>query len=180
MIVSVHIIKFFIDFLIRVPINFITHFIVRFMVCVKEMLNICVGKIFHKKQNALGDMLVCMMTILFMFIVLYICIDVYSQVNIAIEKTRIERKYIFAMETEGYLTPEKEAELLNELSNLGVTDISLEGTSKSPVGYSEKIVLCVNGKLNVSGKYGISENWQWLEGDKKIEFGIKQESTSKY
>lgn len=59
-----------------------------------------------KKKSGVGNMLSCMLGMLFLVMVMYLGLDMYARVNMAINKSRIERTYILYMETYGYLTPE--------------------------------------------------------------------------
>ena len=59
---------------------------------------------------------------------------------------QLARKYILRMETVGQLTSADRAMLLQELESIGVTEISLEGTS-GQVRYGEPIELRICGKL---------------------------------
>ena len=52
-------------------------------------------------------MLSCMLGMLFLFIVMYLGLDIYARLNLAIKKIGIERKYMLYMETQGYLAPER-------------------------------------------------------------------------
>ena len=65
-------------------------------------------------------MLSCMLGILLLFMVVYLGLDMYARMNLAIKKSRIERKYILYMETYGYLTAEKQSGLTKELSDMGL------------------------------------------------------------
>ena len=134
-----------------------------------------------KKNPALGDLITCMIAMLVMFIVLYMGVDMYSQLSLSIKKQRLERTYLFAMETEGCLSAEKMAELTAELTDMGVSNISLSGTTTSPAGYGNYVYLCVSGKLKVSGIRGLSlDGWSWIKGETEIDFRINQKTTAKY
>lgn len=96
-------------------------------------------KIISCKKSGVGNMLSCMLGILFLFMVIYLGVDMYARMNIAINKSRIERKYILYMETYGYLTPEKMDRLTKELSDMGVSDISYAGTTMNMAGYGQRL-----------------------------------------
>lgn len=61
----------------------------------------------------------------------------------------IARKYLLKMETEGYLTEEGKQNLLDELRENKMSDISLMGTSFSQVGYGKNIELSITGFLEI-------------------------------
>lgn len=69
--------------------------------------------------------------------------------------SQLARKYILRMETVGYLQPEDEVALCGELETLGVTEISLEGTTLYAAAYGSPITLHIRGKLE--GSYEFTE-----------------------
>ena len=70
-------------------------------------------------------------------------------------------------------------ELINELTALGVTDISLSGTTMSPAGYGNAIYLVVTGHISVPGKTGL-DGWRWIKRNEAVDFRINQKSIAKY
>lgn len=134
-----------------------------------------------KKNKALADLVTCMITMLIMFVVLYLGVIICVEINLGIKKARIERTYLLAMETEGYLSAENMALMAQELADIGVINISFEGTTVTPAGYGNYVYLSVSGKIETSGIQGISaDSWSWIRGDNYIDFKIKQKSTAKY
>lgn len=133
----------------------------------------------HGRKAAVGDMICIIIGILCLFAILIIGIDTYGQINIAVKKTRIERTYIAAMETEGFLSPEKQAELVDDLTKLGVYNISLAGTTTTEAGYGNIIILSVTGTIDTNAVNYITDNWHFIRGG-SYEFKIYQESTAKY
>lgn len=63
------------------------------------------------------------------------------------EISQLARKYILRMETVGYLTGQDAVELKSEMDRIGATNINLEGSTLSAVGYGESIVLDIKGVL---------------------------------
>lgn len=63
------------------------------------------------------------------------------------EINNLARTYIIRMETNGYLTRADEDELTAKLESIGVSDISLSGSTTSSAGYGNKITLCITGKV---------------------------------
>lgn len=123
-------------------------------------------------------MLSCMVCMLLLFCVMYLGIDMYGRMNLAIRKSRIERTYILYMETYGYLPYGKQVQLTQELSDLGVTNISYDGTTLTQAGYGQEITLSVTGLINTGGVGGIAEGFAFLrEGEN--DFRIYQKSTAK-
>lgn len=135
------------------------------------------GTVFGRKK-AVGNMLSCMLGILFMFIIMYLGLDIYARVNLAIRKTGIERKYMLYMETQGYLTPERQEALKNELTALGVLNISFNGTTLTATGYGQEVVLSVTGTIKTNAVVGITRNFTFIrEGGSN--FRIYRKSTAK-
>lgn len=64
------------------------------------------------------------------------------------EVERVQRKYLLAMEREGYLSDVNRANLTNELTNMGCSNIVITG-SLVPVGYGNTIVLRVECDMQV-------------------------------
>lgn len=65
-----------------------------------------------------------------------------------IDINQIARQYILRMETVGYLTADDRNEMVDKLTELGVTDISLAGTTTVPVEYGSDIHLKFTGNLH--------------------------------
>ena len=131
-----------------------------------------------KKKSGLGNMLSCMLGMLFLVMVMYLGLDMYARVNMAINKSRIERTYILYMETYGYLTPEKRDRLTKELSDMGVSNISYAGTTMSMAGYGQEIVLSVTGILRMNSVAEVGQNFVFVRGGEE-NFRIYQKSTAK-
>lgn len=132
-----------------------------------------------RRRAAVGDMICIIIGLVCLFAVMVVGMDMYRQINLAVKKARIERTYIAAMESEGYLTPAKQNALIDELTQLGVRNISLAGTTVSAVGYGNLVVLAVSGIIDTDGITGITDKWQIMRGG-SYEFKIHQSSTAKY
>jgi hypothetical protein len=68
---------------------------------------------------------------------------------------QLARKYILKMETVGYLSGNDQAKLLEELNEIGVSEVSLEHSTMSPGEYGQTIELDIRGKLK--GEYSFQE-----------------------
>lgn len=89
----------------------------------------------------------------------------------------IMRKYIIRMESEGYLTPEDETELMEELKEAGMTNIDISGTTLSEVEYGETVYLYVKGDISKRViSLGDIKNGVWQ--DKNIHIDESLSSTS--
>lgn len=134
-----------------------------------------------KKKCAVGNMIIIMIGMFLMLVVFYFGILLSANINIAVKKTRIEREFIMKMESQGYLTSSAMTKLIDELTGIGVSDIDLTGTTLSPVGYGNEIVLCVKGMIAINIVTGADINdWKFLKGGGKVNFSIYQTSTAKY
>lgn len=85
--------------------------------------------------------------ILAMTTIVFIYVDKVGLIGQKMEVSQIARKYILRMETVGMLTDEDRAELCAELDSAGVTNLRLDGTTFSQVGYGEPIILQMQGNL---------------------------------
>lgn len=92
---------------------------------------------------------------------------------------QIARAYLLEMETSGYLGSNDANSLIEELERVGVEEISLAGTTNSPIGYGEDIQLSIKGNLCTTLKaaipflYDVSKEW-------KIPIKINVYSTAKH
>lgn len=86
---------------------------------------------------------VVMLTVIFMGL-LY----VYGESISRNEVDRVHRKYLLAMEREGYLSSTNMANLTSDLQNRGCSNITISG-SLVPVGYGNTITLKVECDLEV-------------------------------
>ena len=73
----------------------------------------------------------------------------YSQIVRQNKVERTYRKYLLKMEKEGCLNGSDQANLITELTALGVKNIDLTGTSTAPVGYGQTVTLHIAGDLEV-------------------------------
>ena len=83
------------------------------------------------------------------------------------------------METEGYLIPTDEEQLINELKDLGVKNINLTGTTLSNVGYGNKITLSVNGDLEIK-KYNLNNLFSVNKEVSTLSINILKSSIAKH
>ena len=116
-----------------------------------------------KEKGNVGDFVTTGICMLFLTILVISFLDHVNLIETKQEVNQIVRKYILRMETIGGLQESDRLELIRELESAGVTEISLEGTSRDGTGYGETICLQVRGKL--AGGY---------------EFAEKRVSTAKY
>ncbi len=65
------------------------------------------------------------------------------------------RDYILRMETVGFLNGTDRRELIEELGEIGLEEISLDGTTMNEVPYGAPVTLCIGGRLE--GEYEVRE-----------------------
>lgn len=131
------------------------------------------------KRKAVGNMITCLVCLFLMFVMLYFMLYMGGLLRLSVEKSRIERQFMLQMETDGYLSPSARDKLTEELTKIGVSDISLDGTTLTQAGYGNDVILSVTGRLNVAIITGISKNMAWIYGGSSIDFRIYQISTAK-
>lgn len=86
-------------------------------------------------------------TILAMSIVITVYFNCTELLMKKLEVSQLSRRYILKMETEGYLMELEKQNLLEELRDLGVQNIDLNGTTTQPVAYGETITLKIRGTI---------------------------------
>ena len=130
------------------------------------------------RKRGVGNMLSCMVCMLLLFIVIYLGMDIYGRMNLAIKKSRIERTYLLYMETYGYLAPDKRALLTEQLADIGVENISYTGTTLTPAGYGQEVILSVTGTIRTNAVTGIAQGLSFIR-EGSSDFKIYQKSTAK-
>ncbi len=108
-----------------------------------------------KQRGNVADMMSAGICILAMTVVMLAYMDNVSLIHQKTEVGQLTRKYILRMETVGYLTPSDRTALQQELTSLGVTEISLEGTTLHEMSYGSPIALKISGRLK--GEYAFEE-----------------------
>ena len=121
-----------------------------------------------------------MIAIVILMAVMGYSVVTYTNLNLAIKKGRIERSVLLQMETEGYLSAAARDELTRQLTDLGVEGISFAGTTMTPAGYGNTVILSVTGTIRMKNIIGLKNLSEFLLGDDTNEFKIYQKSTAKY
>lgn len=78
-------------------------------------------------------------------------IDFASMLDQKLDINQTTRRYLLKMEADGYMTDDDRTEFLNELARLGVTGVSLTGTTFTDAGYGNDVVLQFTGRLHYTG-----------------------------
>lgn len=103
-----------------------------------------------EKKECGGSTYVATMISIFIIVLLFLALFLnYAQVQTQNRIERTYRKYLLKMETEGYLTSAESGALIAELTALGVKNIDLSGSSLSPVGYGQEVVLHIVGDVDI-------------------------------
>lgn len=89
------------------------------------------------------------------------------------------RASLLEMESLGYLPEANRAELEQALYKLGLTNVSLAGTTNMPVNYGEPIYLCIEGQirqgLGLKIPYVMDKDYTWI-----LPVSICETSTAKH
>jgi hypothetical protein len=137
-------------------------------------------KHFRIKKEGVGNLVTCMIAIVILMAVMGYSVVTYTNLNLAIKKGRIERSVLLQMETEGYLSAAARDELTRQLTDLGVEGISFAGTTMTPAGYGNTVILSVTGTIRMKNIIGLKNLSEFLRGSDANEFKIYQMSTAKY
>lgn len=123
-------------------------------------------KLFHKDDGSMVDFIYVIVALLILSIICVLMINWYSDMD---KKTKIEmlgREYILRMETEGYLTDGDKDNFIENLNEFGVSNVSLIGTTREAVKYGDKIILHMEGKIQVSS-FRLA-NWLHLQKESNL------------
>lgn len=118
------------------------------------------------------------MAILAITIVVMVYLQCTELLLLKLEVSQVSRKYILKMETEGYLTPHNQNELLLELKELGLKDVELTGTTLLPVAYGDTIILRIKGNIQ-KNMLKQEEVWNGATDVRLLEVEEKRMSTAK-
>lgn len=133
------------------------------------------------KKKEEGSSFVHFIPILLTIIIAAYIILSFTQYIIAFNKKDeidlIARQYILRMETQGYLTHADEDDLIRELEEIGLYNISLDGTTLVEAGYGEVIKLHIQGDLEMDW-YTMDENMNKSSEKDILKINIIKASTS--
>jgi len=88
-------------------------------------------------------------------------------------------EYLLSMETKGYLVEEDKEQLLFSLTELGMTNISLSGTTLTEAGYGNKVTIEITGEIELTS-YSVLEKLDVRRRMQTIPVHVKKSSTAKY
>ena len=101
-----------------------------------------------RKGSVMENMIVMLLNMILLCAFLVIIFGAFSGVSDKWQMRQVAREYSLIMETEGYLKPADQANLIRELQSCGLYDISLSGTTTREVNYGDKIYLRISGKYD--------------------------------
>ncbi len=108
-----------------------------------------------KEKGNVGEFMSVCICMLLLTVLLAAYMDSVRLIDEKTEINQIARRYILRMETVGRLTETDTTLLCQELTALGASEVSLEGSTLVSAGYGEPIVLIIRGKLR--GVYAFEE-----------------------
>lgn len=79
----------------------------------------------------------------------YSLFGLYQILSLNEDVKQISRKYMLTMETMGYLDAASRTSLMQDLSDLQVTDIDLTGSTMTDAGYGNAVYLQITCKLPI-------------------------------
>ena len=94
-----------------------------------------------KRKGSIVDILPSMIMVIAAVMLIMVFFDLYQILSLNEDVKQIARKYMLTMETMGYLDPPNQTTLVQELSDLQVTDIDLTGSTMSDAGYGNAVYL---------------------------------------
>lgn len=86
---------------------------------------------------------------IFKICVFAILLGLYQILSLNEDVKQISRKYMLTMETMGYLDAASRTSLMQDLSDLQVTDIDLTGSTMTDAGYGNAVYLQITCKLPI-------------------------------
>lgn len=108
-----------------------------------------------KSSGNVADVMTMGLCVLAMTVVMGAYLDNVELIQQKSHIRQLSRNYILRMETAGGLSGEDAAALAQELAAMGITEIDLGGTTFGAMGYGERIVLNIRGKLK--GEHAFEE-----------------------
>lgn len=100
-----------------------------------------------KEPGNVGEILAMGLCVLALTTVMISYMENVRLISKKAEVGQMARCYLLKMETVGCLTDSDQTQLTGELEQLGISDISYEGSSLTPVGYGNDVILQIHGRL---------------------------------
>ena len=94
----------------------------------------------------MGELLTMGLCVLALTVVLLSYMENVQVIGVKTAVGQLARGYLLRMETVGYLEEQERVRLTAELEALGLTEIDYEGSTLEPVGYGNRITICIRGR----------------------------------
>ncbi len=101
----------------------------------------------RREEGNLSELLGTGICILAMTVLMVFYMESVELIQQKTTVSQLARRYILRMETVGFLTEQDEQILCRELTDVGVTEIDLSGSTRNQVAYGETITLHIGGRL---------------------------------
>lgn len=134
---------------------------------------------YRKRQGNIVDVLTAGILILAMTIIMTAYLGSMQLVSIKSEVSQLSRKYILRMESVGCLTEDDRISLEQELHDLGIENVDLNGTTMSGVGYGNPIFLVIRGCFEGQETFTDKGLLSAAVRNKKYAFSERRMSTAK-
>lgn len=100
-----------------------------------------------KNPGSVLDILSVLVMVIALSILMLAYLESMRMLELKEEISQISRRYILKMETLGCLSPEDMTDMVQALSDLGLENIDLSGTTMLDAGYGNPVTLSIQGKL---------------------------------
>ena len=104
----------------------------------------------HQGDMGIGSMLIMILTLMMALILIMAYASWHSKLAAQDSIYLTIGTYLKSIESSGYLTENQKEQLINELEQYGMENISLEGTTLTHVPYGDKVTIRVRGKVHLS------------------------------
>lgn len=101
-----------------------------------------------KEPGNIGELLAVGLCTLALTVVMLSYMENVQTISTKAAVGQLARAYLLKMETVGFLEAPEKVRLTAELEALGVSQIDFEGSTLEPVGYGNRIVLQIQGRLD--------------------------------
>lgn len=98
-------------------------------------------KLSKNKGEIIDHFIVTMLGLFSFFVIIFASINYIGSINTYVQSNRIARNYMLKMESHGCLSTDNALELRQQLSNLGLENINLDGTTFTQVNNGDDIHL---------------------------------------
>ncbi len=109
-----------------------------------------IKRFFSKKVEGMSDYISAVIAIFCLLAFFMAMVYAYGGMLAENNVHRLNRKYLLSMEREGYLNDADLISLQTELTALGATNININGTSRTEVGYGNTVVLRIECDIPIS------------------------------